>query len=744
MKLSRQPGTAPVPDLAEQLSAALNQAVNLHRSGQFAQAEQIYRQILQIVPHDLHTRYLLGISLQQQGQLAPAVDAFRQVLQSNPDHTDAWFQLGGTLVDLGRHDEAIAACEQVVRLQPERAEAHANLGAARHHRGQIESAIVHYRRSLELKPDHAESHNNLGAALLALDRLAEARACYEQALLHKPDYADAHYNLAQIHKMMGRLDEAIQDNQRAIELQPNYPEAHNNLGIALQNKGRLVEAVAAYHQAVQLRPSYAEALSNLGAALNELGRFDEAVVAFQAALRLRPDLVEVYNNLGSCLKDAGRLGEALACFREALACKPDYLAARSNLVFTLNYDPDQDAETIYREHLLWPKVCAQGIAPAPLHSSESDHDRNPDRALRVGFVSSDFKRHPVAYFLLPLLTGHDRSAVEIALYAEVPAPDDMTARLRSLADEWHEISGLSDEQFAARVRADQIDILVDLSGHTARHRLLTFCRKPAPLQVTYLGYPNTTGLSTIDYRITDAVADPPDEPTRHTEKLLRLPGGFCCYTPPLEAPPVNQFPAMTTGQVTFGSLNALAKMNARVLDLWAQVLHAVPDSRLLMYRHKLTGTVRDYFMQQWTSRGIDPQRLDLRHESRAGPGHLSVYHEIDIALDTFPWSGHTTACEALWMGVPVVTLYGNRHASRLVSSVLTSAGLPQWIARSSEEYIRIAKNLAANLAQLSHQRSTLRNHMAQSRLCDAVAFSREFEQAFRRIWQDCCSHDPFI
>jgi protein O-GlcNAc transferase len=738
LNLQRQCGIPVVTSLAEQLSAALNQAVALHQSGDLPRAEHLYRQILQAAPSHVQTLYFLGVAQQQQGRLAPAVEVYQQVLRLHPQHVDAWFQLGGALVDLGRYDEAIAACEQVVRLQPERAEAHANLGASRHHRGQIEAAIVHYRQALQLKPDHAESHNNLGAALLALDRPAEAFACYEQALRLKPDYADAHYNLAQIHKQLGQLDEALAGNLRAVELQPAYPEAHNNLGIVLQLKGRLEEAAAAYRQAVHFRPNYAEAFSNLGAALNEQGKFDEAVAAFQSALQLRPDLVEVYNNLGSCLKDAGRIGDALACFHEALARKPDYIAANSNLVFTLNYDPDQDADSIYREHLRWAEVCTQGIQLAAMDSSEKAYGRNPDRRLRVGFVSSDFKRHPVAYFLLPLLVKHDRNATEIVLYAEVPAPDDMTKHLRSLADEWHDITALSDAQLAERVRTDRMDILIDLSGHTARHRLLTFARKPAPVQVTYLGYPNTTGLAAIDYRITDAVADPQGESSRHTEKLLRLPGGFCCYAPALDAPLVNPLPAATTGQVTFGSLNALAKMNSHVLDLWAQVLHAVPNSRLLMYRHKLTGSVRDYFLQQWASRGISPDRLDLRHTAPAAAGHLAVYHALDIALDTFPWSGHTTACEALWMGVPVVTLYGNRHASRLVSSVLTSAGMPQWIARTPAEYVQIAANLAANPTQLSTWRSTLREQLSTSRLCDSAAFSREFEQAMREIWHGYC------
>ena len=272
------------------------------------------------------------------------------------------------------------------------------------------------------------------------------------------------------------------------------------------------------------------AYSNLGAALNELGRFDEAVPAFQAALQLRSDLVEVYNNLGSCLKDAGRVSEALAYFREAIERKPDYLAANSNLVFTLNYDPEQDTDTIFREHLRWAEAFAQIVSSSLPSTAERVNDRDPDRRLRIGFVSSDFKRHPVAYFLTPLLIEHDRDALEIALYAEVPAPDPMTTRLRSLADEWHDISGLIDAQLAERVRTDQIDILIDLAGHTARNRLLAFARKPAAVQVTYLGYPNTTGLKAIDYRITDAVADPPGEPPRQTPRsCCDCPVACCCW-----------------------------------------------------------------------------------------------------------------------------------------------------------------------------------------------------------------------
>ncbi|MDR3638897.1 MAG: O-linked N-acetylglucosamine transferase, SPINDLY family protein, partial [Isosphaeraceae bacterium] len=337
----------------------------------------------------------------------------------------------------------------------------------------------------------------------------------------------------------------------------------------------------------------------------------------------------------------------------------------------------------------------------------------------------------------PILTHHDRARVEPFCYAEVPAADSTTARLHALAAGWRSTVGLTDAQVAEQVRRDRIDILVDLAGHTSGHRLGVFARKPAPVQVTYLGYPNTTGLEEIDYLLTDAVVDPPGEPEWSTEEPYRLPGVFCCYAPPRDAPAVGPPPSAHPGDVAFGSLHKLSKLNGAVLDLWCDLLDAIPSARLLLFRNNLSGTRRDEVRRHFLDRGIASDRVELRHEVGAG-GYLTVYHHIDVSLDVFPWCGHTTACESLWMGVPVITLLGNRHAGRMTASVLMSLGLDDWVARTTADYVAIARHAAESPERLGRLRGELRGRMEQSPLCDGRGWTAGLEDAYRTLWRRWC------
>jgi protein O-GlcNAc transferase len=403
-------------------------------------------------------------------------------------------------------------------------------------------------------------------------------------------------------------------------------------------------------------------------------------------------------------------------------------------LLALQYLPHLNGAHLLAEHQLWARRHTGAPAEAPPVA-----DRNPERRLRIGYVSGDFRDHPVAAFIEPILSAHDRQAVEVFCYVDVPAPDKFTERLRRHVDAWRSLAGLSDAVAAQLVRADRIDILVDLTGHTTRPRLRVFALRPAPVQATYLGYPGTTGLPAIDYRITDAVADPPGEPEVHTERLLRLPGCFCCYAPPASAPAVNPSPALAAGQVTFGSLHNLAKLNDAVLDLWCEVLRAVPSAHLLIARDTLTGQTKEMFARKFRDRGIAPERLELRRVWGSPGNHLRHYADIDISLDAFPWSGHTTACESLWMGAPVVTLYGNRHAGRMAASILTAVGLTDLVARTPAEYVERAVRLATEPKTLAALRARLRDQMRRSPLCDGPAFTRTLEQAYRQMWRQFCS-----
>jgi predicted O-linked N-acetylglucosamine transferase (SPINDLY family) len=696
------------------------------------QAEYICRQLLAQQPRLADTWYLLGLACQMQGKQADALASYRQTLLLQPGHPDAHNNLGVALQSQGKLDEAAASFQQAVRFRPGSPEMHNNLGLVLLALERAEEAASSFRQAVRLKPDYAPAYLNLGDAQRKQNRFAEAVMSYRQALRLQPAWAEAHNKLGLALAAQGKLDEALAAFEEAVRLQPDYAEAHSNLGNVFSLQRKLPEAIARYQQAVRIRPEYAQAHNNLGVALRSLGRLDEAVESLQQAIRLRPNDADAHSNLGIALAHQGRPAEARASFEQALRLKPDFAGAHSNLLFLANYDPQADAEALFAEHRRWESMHGQ-VPARRVHGN----DRRPERRLRVGYVSPDFCKHPVAYFVEPILAHHRPEQVETICYTEVPFPDAVTARLRALAHGWRSTCGLTDAQVADLIRGDGIDILVDLAGHSAGSRLRAFAYKPAPVQVTYLGYPNTTGLTTVDYRLTDAVADPPDEPVRHTEDLVRLPGAFCCYAPPTEAPDVTALPAQKAGYLTFGSLHNVNKLNAPVLDLWSTILQALPSARLLVYRHTLTGSARDNLHEQLMQRGIAGERLDLRHQ--AAGGHLAVYGEVDVSLDVFPWSGHTTACESLWMGVPVLTLYGTRHAGRMASSALSQLRLADWIAPTPEAFLARAVQLAADLEGLALLRSRLRDLMRGSPLCDGPAFVRRLEDAYRTMWRRWCA-----
>jgi predicted O-linked N-acetylglucosamine transferase (SPINDLY family) len=635
----------------------------------------------------------------QAGNLQEAERRYRQILQTAPSNADAWYLLGASCHARDEVAEAITCYQQALHFKPHYAEAYSNLGVAYKMRGQVAEAIASYEQALRLKPSIPDPYNNLGIALADLGRLEEAIARFEQALRLKHDFPEALYNLGKAQQQQGKLDDAIANYQRALQLRPDYADASNNLGVALTTQGRL----------------------------------DEATAYLQQALRLNPRHADANNNLGNVLKEQGRLDEAGYYYHQAILCRPEFFGAHSNLLVCWNYDPTVEPDALFQEHRRWAEMHARTTSAAG-HTN----DRNPDRRLRIGYVSPDFYHHAAAHFLEPIFAHHDPRQVEVFAYAEVSAPDSVTGRFQARAHGWRSTFGRTDAEVVHQVRADGIDILLDLAGHTANNRLLVFAQKPAPVQITYLGYPNTTGLASIDYRLTDAIADPPGEPRRHSEELVRLPRAFC-YAVLENAPDVSPPPARRSGQITFGSLHNLAKLNGQVLDLWCGILRAVPTARLLVFRHTLQGSAKEYFRQQFTNRGIGPDRVELRNSLEVGTTYLHVYGAVDIALDAFPWNGHTTACEALWMGVPVITLYGNRYAGRMAADTLTALGLTELIADTPARYQAIALDWAKNVERLSPIRSELRGRMRNSPLCDGVAFTRSLEQTYRRLWHRWCA-----
>ena len=630
-------------------------------------------------------------------------------------------------------DEAAALYRQITTLDPAHAVAWNLLGVVAHQKGQYQDALGLIGRAIGLRADVADFHANYALALTSLGILAQAIDSHNRALALDPRCGAALGGLAKLRRRQGRLDEAEQLLRALTAARPSVA-AWISLGELLALRGRHSEAHRAYQDGLRLDPNNAHAHNGLGMLLYREHRYDDALLAFRTALRHAPAFAEPLRNMPAPLVAQGRVDEAVVACREYLSRHPQDASAAS-LPLLLAHYTSHDRAALFAEHVAWAQHYAPPGPPSPSSSGQEDEDRNTDRRLRIGYVSPDFRQHSVAFFIEPLLQAHDRAAVELFCYSDVVAVDDVTLRLQRRADHWRAVAGLTDDQFCAQVRADRIDILVDLAGHTAGNRLLAFAQRPAPVQATYLGYPDTTGLRAIDYRITDAVADPGGD-VFHSESLVRLPRCAWCYRPPDSSPHPNALPAKECGSITFGSFNALAKLSSETRDLWSQALAGMPGSRLMLKSAALgEESTSRRVADALAARGIEADRLLLRGHDALIKHHLRTYHEVDIALDTFPYHGTTTTCDALWMGVPVVCMTGDSHVSRVGASLLDAVGLGELSADSPRRFVDAAVTLAADLSRLAKLRSTLRGTMQRSPLMDAAALARAMESSYRDMWR---------
>ena len=604
------------------------------------------------------------------------------------------------------------------------------LGVACHQMGDHLEAEARIRAAIAIADDVAEYHANLGGVLLNLQRNQEAWESLSRAQRLAPDQFATLFNLSEASRRTGDLECAEQLLRRACQLWPDSQEAWNQLGLVLVARNRFEEAEGCFAEVLTRNPYHADALNNYGIIRQSKGEVREALAYYDRAIRARPGFAEAYNQKAMAYRDLQDGAMALACYRTALRLKPDLNAARSAYIYLLNYDTTVSRQTLFDEHRKWAAVCAS-VAPFP----PPDNLRDPDRPLRVGYVSPDFRAHPVARYMEPILQLHDRGLFHVACYAEVARPDSVTERLRTLVPEWRTTCGLTDEALARMIRADQIDILVDLAGHTANSRLRAFAYRPAPVQISYLGYPGTTGLSAIDYYLSDPILTPQDDQRYFTEQLVRLPR-VCCYVPPENAGPVEPSPWRDRGWLTFGSLHRPEKLTPRTLQLWARVLREVPESRLLIFWSTLRDETRRRLQSFFVDRGISLDRIQVRNESPPG-GYLEVYNEIDIGLDVVPWNGATTTLEALWMGVAVLGLRGDRMLSRGTESILEHLELGTFVANDDEEYAVSARRLAESPEILSSLRSQLREKL-RATFCDGLGFIQSLERTYRDLWRRHC------
>ncbi|MEA2708106.1 MAG: hypothetical protein QOF78_707, partial [Phycisphaerales bacterium] len=639
---------------------------------------------------------------------AQAEAMYREVLQRHPDHPDALHLLGVAAHQQGRHEEACALIRRAIARNPSCAAFHYNLAEALRPLGQLAQAETAFRRAIELEPGNADAHNSLGNLLLAQRRLDEAAACCRRALALNPQLAAAQYNLGTV-----------------LLEQCNGPAA-----------------VEALRRATELAPTFAPAFHNLSSVLMELHQLEPAEAALRRAMELEPDNAAAWNNMGQLRKAQGCPADAIDCFRRAIELDPARADVHSNLLLAMAYCDGPSARDIFEEHLRWADRHAKSHYP-PAADGHSN-DRSPDRRLRIGYVSPDLRQHPVGFFIEPLIAAHRREQVEVFCYSDACNCDALTRRLESVvAAGWRDIAGVEDVRVAEIIRQDRIDILIDLAGHTARNRMLVFARKPAPVQVSYLGYTTTTGLATMDYALSDQYLDPPGAHERfRTESLVRLPRTYVCYVPPMRCPEIGPLPAARSaagsaaGRVTFACLNNFTKVTPRAQAAWTQILKKVPAGRLMLHacEPRQIEEVRACF----TAGGVDPARLEFAGK-RPLNEYFALHNEIDIALDPFPHNGGTTTCDALWMGVPVVSFAGEHAVSRAGLSLLSTIGLAELVAGSLEGYVEIAVQLAGELTRLTGLRTTLRQRMAASPLMDAAGFARDVESAYRAMWQRWCA-----
>ncbi len=669
----------------------------------------------------------------QTGRLAEAEALYRDVLAQAPDHPQALHRLGLLAYQLGHYEAAQALVSRAIEVDGTDAIQHYDLGLIYQARGRLVEAAACYQQAIHIKPG-CPAYSNLGTVYFDQGKYNEAVACYQQALAINPRLPEPLNNLGNTYIKLRHYAAAIPYLQQAVKVKPAYAEAHNHLGIAYFELGELEKAATCHQKALSLNPDFAEALTNLGNIIVNQDRVDEAVRLFQKALHLKPDLAMAHLNLGVALYSQGRSEDAVPRFQQALTLQADLALAYDSWLFTLNYLPSTRPAAVVSACRRYAEQFEAPRRPSwPMHTNS----RDPERRLKVGYVSADFRLHSVAYFMEPLLAHHDRDAVEVYGYYNNTREDAVTARLQARVDHWLPCKGMADEELAARIQADGIDILVDLAGHTAGNRLLVFARKPAPVQVTYLGYPATTGLSAIDYRLVTADTDPPGAEAWHSERLYRLPRSLWCYRPAPDMPAViPTTAARRNGCITFGSMNNIAKVSAATLAAWSSILQAMPGARLVL-TNLPQGEAREVLVQRFAAHGIDAARLTL-HGKLPAAEYYALLNTIDIALDPFPYTGTTTTCESLWMGVPVVTLIGETSVARSGYALLKGIGLEELAAGDEKEYVAIATALATDLERLDALRGGMRQRIASSPLRDEAGLTRDLEAAYRAMWRAWC------
>lgn len=732
----------------------------------YSQAEGQYRLALASDPGHLDATMNLGLTLDALGRYEEALACYQHVIQAQSDNYLAYFNLGVTLASLGHISDAQAAYLKVLEIKPGFSHAHYNLAILYQQQGRADEAESHYLRtlssnpghftaccnlgnlylrdgqldlarqrflqSLSMHPQHVESLHSLGLIALKLHQAEVAQTYLKQVLSLNPRFAEAMVGLGDAYKMQNLLTAAEASYRQAIAMQPGLAGAYCNLGITLHESKRYSEAIAVYQQGIANDIHSVLLYNNLGNTFSMINRFSEAEASYAKALQFGDSKTETYSNLAGLFAVQGKLEDAEKSYRSAVDLDAGYSEAYSNLLFMLNYDPDRSAEVIFSAYQEYERRYA-------LRYKENvkffDNDKNRQRRLKIGYVSPDYCRHPVQYFFEPLISHHNKALVEVYAYAQLTVADNVTERYKTYADHWIETTGLSDDKFAERIRSDGIDILIDLAGHTANNRLPVLARKPAPVQVSWLGYGYTTGLTAINYYFSDHISAPPGSEHLFAEQVWRLNTPVNVYRPAEGMGEVSPLPALTSRKLRIGTLTRSIRINYKTIRAWAAILERIDNAVLVVdSANYQDAELRQTLINKFAAHGIDPSQLDIGFHSPP----WDTLRSLDIGLDCFPHNSGTTLFETLYMGVPFVTLAGRPSVGRLGSSILVGAGHPEWIANSEEEYVDKVVALAQDIPRLAEIRAGLRQEMQNSALMDEVGFTHEVERAYRSMWEKWC------
>lgn len=752
----------------------LELAIGHHTAGRLNKAEELYRQVLQADPDHPQALHLLGVIALQGGDNARAIELISSALAIKPDFAEAsgnlagaHYNLGNTQKAQGAGDQAMASFRKVIAINPDFAQAHNNLGNLLQERGELEPAAASFRRALAIKPDYAQAHNNLGTTLNALGDPLGAEHCYRHALSIDPDSAQTHNNIGNALKERGLPAQAIESLQKALAINPHYAQAHNNLGNVYKSQGKLDAAVDCYKTALSINPDFAEAHINIGNALESSGDFEPAIEHYQQALGLnpqsaaahnnlanvyknlgqyfkavdsyrqaissKPDYAQAHNNLGNVFKELGRLDDAAHSYRKALSIKPDYHQAHSNLVFALLYSTAPTAADILEETRRWDKQHSDR-APA----TSFDNSPQPDRKIRVGYFSADFRMHAASYLLEPLLAQHDKSQVELFCYAEVARPDPVSARFKGHCDHWRSSVGLSDQQLVALIRADMIDILVDCTGHTAGGRLRAFSSKPAPIMVNhFIMHGTTCGLGVFDFVLSDPLLTPPGLEGQFSEQVVSLPRGAFAFYPDQQWPDVAPPRQQDAQSPVFACVGDPVRIGPQAIALWSRLLEGIEGAQMI-FKH---GAYNDPQTRQYWQDTFKELGQWARFEGVDGGWgrNMNFYGRVDVVLDTLPMSGGTSCIIPLWMGVPTLTMAGAYYAHRSGTAMVSFAGMAELSVENAEDYLSLANQLINDRSRLNTLRATLRQTIKASPIMDARGHRAAVEGVFRKMWHTWCA-----